>query len=114
MSSVASTGPLLKGLLSRGAGTSLHWFAGLPTSDPTNSFKAYRKDFLVRTPIESTAGFSLGLELTVKAHAAGDRVEEIPATWTDRVAGESRFKLMKWLPHYLRWYLWAVQKHWNR
>jgi dolichol-phosphate mannosyltransferase len=107
-------GPLLKGLLSRGAGTSLHWFAGLPTSDPTNSFKAYRKDFLARTPIESTAGFSLGLELTVKAHAAGDRVEEVPATWTDRVAGESRFKLVKWLPHYLRWYLWAFQKHWNR
>jgi hypothetical protein len=85
---------------------------GLPTRDPTNSFKAYRRDFLERTPIESAAGFSLGLELTVKAHFAGERVEEIPATWRDRTAGESRFRLMAWLPLYLRWYFWALRKRW--
>ena len=38
-------GPLVKGLLSRGAGLSLYWLAGLPTHDPTNSFKAYQKRF---------------------------------------------------------------------
>ncbi len=105
-------GPWLKGLLSRTAGLSLHWLAGLPTRDPTNSFKAYRRDFLERTPIESPAGFCLGLELTVKAHFAGARVEEIPATWHDRTAGESRFKLAAWLPLYLRWYVWALRKRW--
>jgi dolichol-phosphate mannosyltransferase len=105
-------GPRLKGLLSRLAGLSLHWLAGLPTRDPTNSFKAYHRDFLERTPIESTAGFSLGLELTVKAHFSGERVEEIPATWRDRTAGESRFRLAAWLPLYLRWYLWALRKRW--
>jgi glycosyltransferase involved in cell wall biosynthesis len=103
-------GPVIKGMMSRAAGVSLHYIASLPTTDPTNSFKAYRRDFLERTPIESTAGFCLGLELTVKAHFSGQRVEEVPATWTDRVAGESRFKLMKWLPHYLRWYVWAMQQ----
>jgi len=105
-------GPWLKGQLSRAAGLSLHWLAGLPTRDPTNSFKAYRRDFLERTPIESTAGFSLGLELTVKAHFAGERVEEIPATWRDRTAGESRFRLTAWLPLYLHWYLWALRRRW--
>ena len=105
-------GPWLKGLLSRAAGLSLHALAGLPTRDPTNSFKAYRKDFLDRTPIESAAGFSLALELTVKAHFAGERVEELPATWHDRTAGESRFRLTAWLPLYLRWYLWALRKRW--
>lgn len=105
-------GPWLKGLLSRTAGLSLHWLAGLPTRDPTNSFKAYRRDFLERTPIESTAGFSLGLELTVKAHFSGGRVEEVPATWRDRTAGESRFRLAAWLPKYLRWYLWALRRRW--
>jgi len=101
-------GPWLKKLLSRGAGVSLHRIAGLPTHDPTNSFKAYRRDFLAQTPIESPAGFCLGLELTVKAHFGGRRVEEVPASWYDRAAGQSRFKLMKWLPMYLRWYLWAL------
>jgi glycosyltransferase involved in cell wall biosynthesis len=103
-------GPWLKGQLSRWAGWSLHVGAGLPTRDPTNSFKAYRRAFLERTPIGSTAGFSLGLELTVKAHFGGGRVEEVPASWYDRAAGESRFRLRKWLPQYLRWYVWAFQQ----
>jgi hypothetical protein len=101
-------GPWLKGLMSRTAGVSLHWLAGLPTHDPTNSFKAYRKEFLDRTPIKSTAGFAVSLELTVKAHFRGGRVEEVPAIWHDRAAGQSRFRLWKWLPAYLYWYFWAV------
>jgi glycosyltransferase involved in cell wall biosynthesis len=105
-------GPKIKGALSRIAGLTLHWLTGLPTHDPTNSFKAYRRDFLQKTPIESTAGFCLALELTVKAHFGGGRVEEVPAKWQDRTAGQSRFKLMKWLPMYLHWYLWAFRRRW--
>ena len=107
-------GPPLKNLLSRTAGVTLRWLAGVPTHDATNSFKAYRKDFLERTPIESEAGFSLALELTVKAHFGGDRVEEIAATWRDRAAGESRFRIAAWLPLYLRWYFWALRRRWLR
>ncbi len=105
-------GPWLKGLLSRLAGISLYWLASVPTRDPTNSFKAYRRDFLDSATIESTAGFSLALELTVKAHFGGKRVEELPATWRDRLAGRSRFRLWKWLPHYARWYFWALRRRW--
>jgi glycosyltransferase involved in cell wall biosynthesis len=102
-------GPLLKGLMSRVAGLTLHWFAGLPTHDATNSFRAYRKDFIDRTTIESKAGFALALELTVKAHVSGGRVAEVPATWRDRSAGESRFRILAWLPEYLRWYFRAFR-----
>jgi len=105
-------GPMLKGFLSHVAGVTLHWFTGLATHDATNSFKAYRLDFLRKTPIESTAGFCLGLELTVKAHFSGQRVEEVPATWIDRTAGLSRFKLFKWMPKYLRWYFLAFRRRW--
>jgi len=106
-------GPWLKGWMSRVAGVTLHWFTGLPTHDPTNSFKAYRRSLLERTPIESRAGFSLALELTVKAHFAGGRVEEVPAVWRDRSAGQSRFRLWRWLPDYLRWYFWALRHRWR-
>lgn len=105
-------GPPFKNFLSRTAGLTLHWFAGLPTHDPTNSFKAYRKDFLEGCPIESSAGFALALELTVKAHFSGRRVEEVPAVWRDRTAGESRFRLFRWLPEYLRWYRLALVRRW--
>ncbi len=101
-------GPWLKNLLSRTAGISLCWLTGLPTHDPTNSFKAYRKQFLDQHPIESTAGFCLGMEMTVKAHFLGGNVEELPTTWLDRTEGESRFQLWKTLPMYLHWYGWAL------
>ena len=97
-------GPLVKGLMSRTAGLTLHWFAGLPVHDATNSFKLYRKSYLDSVKIESSGGFELGLELTVKAYLQGRKVCEVPTTWTDRTAGESHFMIMKWLPCYLRWY----------
>jgi dolichol-phosphate mannosyltransferase len=97
-------GPPLKRLMSRAAGLTLHWFARVPTHDPTNNFKLYRRAFLESTTIESTAGFELALELTVKATLARRQIAEIPTTWRDRSAGQSNFKLRKWLPHYLHWY----------
>ncbi len=97
-------GPPLKRLMSRTAGLTLHWFAGVPTHDPTNNFKLYSRRFLDSVTIESTAGFELALELTVKATIARRRVAEVPTTWRDRTAGQSNFKLRKWLPHYLHWY----------
>ena len=57
--------------MSRTAGLTLHWFAGVPTHDPTNNFKLYSRRFLDSVTIESTAGFELALELTVKATIAG-------------------------------------------
>ena len=102
-------GPPLKRLMSRVAGLSLHHLAGVSTHDPTNNFKLYRRSFLGATPIESSAGFELALELTVKATIAGRQVAELPTTWRDRTAGQSNFRLRKWLPHYLRWYLLALR-----
>jgi len=107
-------GPPLKRLLSRIAGLTLHWFGGVATHDPTNNFKLYRRDFLDAVTIESTAGFELALELTVKATIAGHRVAEVPTTWRDRTAGQSNFKLRKWLPQYLRWYGLAFRGRFRR
>jgi glycosyltransferase involved in cell wall biosynthesis len=97
-------GPPLKRLLSRAAGLSLHWFARVPTHDPTNNFKLYSRRFLDSITIESAAGFELALELTVKATLERRRIAELPTIWRDRTAGQSNFKLRKWLPHYLHWY----------
>jgi len=105
-------GPWFKRLLSRTAGLTLHWFAGVPTHDPTNNFKLYSRRFLDATTIESQAGFELALELTVKATLTGRRVAEVPTTWRDRTAGQSNFKLRKWLPHYLHWYRRAFVGRW--
>lgn len=97
-------GPLVKRTLSRAAGLSLHFVAGVGTHDPTSNFKLYSRRLLQAVRIESTQGFELALELTVKAHMGGFTVAEVPTHWSDRTAGESRFQLRRWLPHYLRWY----------
>jgi dolichol-phosphate mannosyltransferase len=98
-------GPLLKKSLSRAAGLSLHWFAGLPIRDPTSNFKLYSRRLLDQVEIESKAGFELAIELTVKAHLLGMKIAEVPTIWRDRTAGASRFRLWSWMPHYLRWYI---------
>lgn len=97
-------GPPLKRTMSRVAGLSLHWLGGLPIHDATSNYRLYSKRLLNQVTIESVGGFELGLELTVKAYGLGLRVAEVPTTWRDRTAGESRFRLWSWLPRYLHWY----------
>jgi dolichol-phosphate mannosyltransferase len=102
-------GPWFKQLLSRLSGLSLCWLRGMPTHDATNAFKIYDRAMLDAIHIESKGGFELSLEITVKAFLAGFTISETPATWRDRTAGTSRFKLWKWLPHYFKWYFTAFQ-----
>ena len=105
-------GPFFKQLLSRISGLTLHWFRGIPTHDATNSFKLYDARMVRELKVESVAGFELGLELTVKAFLNGYRIAELPSVWRDRTAGTSRFRVMHWMPHYLKWYFHAFRpKH---
>jgi dolichol-phosphate mannosyltransferase len=100
-------GPLVKGFLSRSAGRSLRMFTRMGTRDATNSFKAYSTDFVRDVGIDSRAGFEIGIELTAKARRLRRPVAEIPTIWLERDAGLSNFKLVQWIPKYLRWYRFA-------
>jgi glycosyltransferase involved in cell wall biosynthesis len=102
-------GPFLKKTMSRMAGVSLRYLRNLPTHDATNAFKIYDMSMLRQISIESRFGFELNLELTVKAFLGGHAIAEVPSVWSDRTEGESKFKIWKWLPHYLRWYLFAFR-----
>jgi len=103
-------GPWFKAFLSRMAGLSLHALTGIPTHDISNSFKMYTKQLLDAVTIESSGGFEVGMEIVVKAFRQGFKITEVPSVWRDRSAGSSRFKLWKWLPHYLRWYFFALTR----
>jgi glycosyltransferase involved in cell wall biosynthesis len=103
-----SGGPWLKRTISRWVGWSMWWIANLGTHDATTNFRAYSKRFLDTVKVESQTSFDIALELTVKAHLAGRKVSEVPSSWIDRTAGESRFRMWKWMPNYLRWYVRAM------
>jgi len=100
-------GPWMKGIISRIAGVSLHRIARVGTHDATNSFKAYSREFVNTVGIESAEGFEVGIELVAKARRFRLPVAEIPTIWLDRTFGASNFRLLRWLRHYLRWYLYA-------
>ena len=93
----------LKYLLSKYSGFILYHFFRIGTKDPTNMFKAYSKDFMNSVKIESTNGFTLGLEMVVKAKLNKQPIGEIPTIWIDRTHGESKFDLKKFIPSYLYW-----------
>jgi glycosyltransferase involved in cell wall biosynthesis len=101
-------GPRIKRILSSVAGKSFSLITGVGTHDATNSFKAYDKNFVEKVGIHSRHGFEIGLELTAKARRLGLSVAEIPTTWIDRTFGKSNFRLAKWLPRYLGWYLFGL------
>jgi dolichol-phosphate mannosyltransferase len=100
-------GPLLKSMMSAGAGRSLRLLARVGTRDATNSFKAYSTTFVRAVGIDSRDGFEIGIELTAKAKRLRLPIAEIPTIWLDRHEGLSNFKVAAWLPKYLKWYRFA-------
>ncbi len=99
--------PWLKAALVRTAAFTLHNFAALPSRDPTSGFRMFSRRVIEKIEIESNEGFCYSIELLVKAHRLGWRVGEVPARWFERKHGTSRFRVLKWLPAYLRWYRYA-------
>jgi hypothetical protein len=86
---------------------SLFWLARVGTRDATNSFKAYSTEFVRDVGIESETGFEIGIELVAKARRLRNPVAELPTIWLERAHGASNFKVAKWIPRYMRWYLFA-------
>jgi dolichol-phosphate mannosyltransferase len=96
-------GGLIKSSMSRAACMSLK-LLGFPTADATNNFKLYDGEWLSKQRIDSVGGFEVAIELCYKAYRDGELIIELPTVWTDRTYGESNFKIVAWLPHYLKWY----------
>lgn len=101
--------PWLKAALVRSAAFTLKHFAVLPASDATSGFRMFSRRVIENIEVESDQGFCYSIELLVKAHRLGWRIGEVPAVWFERKHGASRFRVLKWLPAYLRWYLYAFE-----
>ena len=106
--------PLLKLVLVRFASFTLHKLGRLPTQDGTNGFRLFSRRLLDSVPIESNQGFTYSIELLAKCHRLGWRISETPAQWRERGSGTSRFRVIQWIPAYMRWYLYIFQTSWLR
>lgn len=99
--------PWLKAILVRAGSFTLRHIARLPVHDASNGFRLFSRRILDRIRIESDSGFCYSIELLVKAHRLGWPIGEVPAQWFERQHGQSRFRVLSWLPAYLRWYGYA-------
>lgn len=104
--------PLLKSILVRSASLSLYLLSSIPVRDASNGFRLFSRKLLNEIKIESEFGFSYSLELLVKCNRLKYKITEIPAIWEERKIGSSRFKILKWLPHYIKWYLYGLATTW--
>lgn len=99
--------PLLKRTLVRLAAITLHLFGRVSTKDPTNGIRLYSRKLLQEVPIESRVGWAFNLEILIKCERAGAKVGNVPYRHLERIRGASKFKVLEWLPHYLKWYVFA-------
>src|SRR5262249_56510186 len=99
--------PWLKGALVRGGNLALRHVARLPSTDASNGFRLFSRRVIEGIVVESDRGFCYSIELLVKAHRLGWKIGEVPVRWFERRHGESRFRVLEWLPDYLRWYRYA-------
>ena len=100
--------PRLKAAIVEAADWFLFHVGRLPTHDATNGFRIFSRRVIDQIPIESEVGFAYSIELLVKAHRLGWSVVEMPVVWHQRKAGQSRFQIVRWLPQYVKWLLYAL------
>lgn len=87
--------PLIKLILNRIFNTWVRIISGNKYNDFTNIFKIYhRRAIEAISPLNST-GFSIGLEMSLKAFKRKLQIAIIPISWTQRKAGVSKLKLIR-------------------
>ncbi len=106
--------PWFKRLITVGGVFLLRDIARMPVADCTNAFRMFSRRLIDTVEIESTQGFTFSVELLVKAVRLGWRVEEVAAQWFERADKPSRFRIIAWLPAYLRWLFYAMATTWLR
>lgn len=99
--------PWVKALFVRVGNFTLHYLGRLPTRDATNGFRLFNRRLLDQVVVESDRGFCYSIELVVKCHRLRWHIGEVPAQWRERTQGTSRFRVLRWLPTYLRWYFYV-------
>jgi dolichol-phosphate mannosyltransferase len=99
--------PWIKAAFVRSSAFVLYHVARVPTHDPSNGFRLFSRRLLQAIPIESKVGFTYSLELLAKCHRLGWKIGEVPVAWYERTQGASRFRVMKWAPHYLVWFFYC-------
>jgi dolichol-phosphate mannosyltransferase len=83
---------LLRRLISRGGSIYTALFLQMGVKDPTGGFKCFRRRVLEQIELDAITprGYAFQIEMTYRAKQEGFRIVEIPITFVDRQAGDSK------------------------
>jgi dolichol-phosphate mannosyltransferase len=83
---------LVRRAISRGASLYTALFLQMGVKDPTGGFKCFRREVLEQLDLGAITprGYAFQIETTYRVKRSGFRVVEIPITFSDRTAGQSK------------------------
>jgi dolichol-phosphate mannosyltransferase len=103
--------PLHRLLLSRGGNIYIRMALGMPFTDATGGYRAYRMAVLDKIDVATVAsqGYSFQVELAWRTYRNGFRIAEVPITFTEREHGVSKMSGNIFKEQLLRVTVWGVQ-----
>ncbi len=101
--------PMSRLLLSYCANVYTRIITGMPLRDATGGFKCFRRRVLEAIDLDAvqSSGYSFQIEMSMRAWKKGFRIKEIPITFVDRTAGES--KMSKKIMREAIWMVWLLR-----
>jgi dolichol-phosphate mannosyltransferase len=108
--------PRSRRLLSRGGNTYARIMLDLPVRDVTAGYRAYRRSALERIDLRTvqSEGYCFQVDLTRRIVRAGMRVREVPITFVERTAGESKMSRTIVAEALWRVTAWGIHDRWRR
>jgi dolichol-phosphate mannosyltransferase len=84
--------PFRRKVLSKGGNLYARTILGVPVSDLTGGFKCWRRAVLEAVDLDTVqaGGYAFQMEMNFRTHRKGFKIKEIPITFPDRTAGESK------------------------
>ena len=101
--------PMSRLLLSYFANVYTRIITGMPLRDATGGFKCFRRKVLETIDLDAvqSSGYSFQIEISMRVWKKGFRIKEIPITFIDRTAGES--KMSKKIMREAIWMVWLLR-----
>jgi len=107
--------PRHRELLSRGGNTYVRLALGLRLGDATGGFRGYRAQALRAVHLDDVAsqGYCFQVDMAWRVDQAGGRVVEVPITFVERTAGES--KMSRQIVQEALWKVtaWGITRRWR-
>jgi hypothetical protein len=103
-------GSMIQRILSVAGNFLFKSLAGAQLTDSTTGIKMFKKSFFEKIKLQSSVGWAVVFEMTIKSQIMGVKFGEVPIISIDRLyGGKSTFKIGAWMKEYLKLFLFGLK-----